>query len=66
MYIIKCHFDKILVRARAYCVHDSLVILIIFMIYIIKFKYHDKYDMNTIKKLITVYYCNLSFVFSLL
>ena len=66
MYIIKCHFDKILVHTRAYFVHDSLIILIIFMIYIIKFKYHNKYDMDTIKNFIILYYNNLPFIFSLL
>ena len=66
MYIIQYHFDKMLVHTRAYFVHDSLIILIIFMIYIIKFKYHNKYDMDTIKNFITLYYNNLSFIFSLL
>ena len=55
-----------LVHVRAYFMHESSVIFIIFMIYIIKFKYHDKYDMNTIKKLIILYYHDLLFVFSLL
>ena len=65
MYIIEYHFDKILMCARAYFVHDSLIILIIVMIYIIKCKYHDKYDIDTIKKLIPLYYYNFSFVFLL-
>ena len=38
-----------LVRAGAYFVHDPLIILISFMIYVIKFKYHDKYGMDNIK-----------------
>ena len=63
---MKCCFDKTLVRVRASFVRDSLIILITFMIYRIKFKYRDKYDMDTIKNFITLYYNNLSFIFSLL